>query len=107
MKSKSELNMEIEALTDQLIDSQQILENKAEEWSKRDFDLCTKIQDLTKELNLTKIELEAYMTLRESLLKQHEINCSKINEVERILDENQVGGLSDSKLIKCLREVLK
>ena len=31
----------------------------------------------------------------------------KFKECNHILDENQVGILSDSKLIKCLREVFK
>jgi hypothetical protein len=50
-------------------------------------ELNMEIEDLTKQLNLKIIELDAYKTLRSTLLKQHQINCDKLEKANKILDE--------------------
>jgi len=48
---------------------------------------CDYIKKLDHELGTTKIELKAYKDLRESLLKQHQINCEKLDKIKIILDK--------------------
>jgi hypothetical protein len=50
---------------------------------------CDYIKKLDYELGTTKIELKAYKDLRESLLKQHQINCEKIEKINKLLDEKE------------------
>jgi len=51
--------------------------------------LNMEIERLEKELFQNKIEMEAYKTLRESLLKQHQINCEKLEKIKVILEEKE------------------